>query len=83
MTTQSQQEHTGLILATTGEQIATVWQKILKQGATPQLLGELHNLAQEVINMEEEITARANDAILNHDSEFKDSTLTAIIELLL
>jgi len=81
--TQSQQEeYTGLIKATTGEQIATVWQKMLQQGATPQLMVELHKLAQEVINKEEEITARAEEAINDNDRGLKDATLTAIIELL-
>lgn len=82
MTTQSQQEKTGLVKATTGEQIATVWQKMAVQGATPQLLIDLHKLAQTVIDMEEEITARAEKAIEDNDRGLKDATLTAIIELL-
>jgi hypothetical protein len=81
--TQSQQEeYTGLVKATTGEQIATVWQKMLQQGATPQLMVELHKLAQEVINKEEEITSRSEEAIEDGDRGLKDATLTAIIELM-
>lgn len=83
MNTQSQQEeYTGPVKATTGEQIATVWQKISQQGATPQLMVELHKLAQEVINKEEEITARAEEAIEDNDRGLKDATLTSIIELM-
>lgn len=82
MKTQSQEEYTGLVKATTGEQIATVWQKMLREGATPQLMGDLHKLAQEVINKEEEITARAEEAIKDNDRGLKDATLTSIIELM-
>jgi hypothetical protein len=55
---------------------------MLQQGATPQLMVELHKLAQEVINKEEEITARAKEAIEDNDRGLKDATLTAIIELM-
>ena len=81
-TTTSQPEQTGLTIERTGEQLVTVWKQMLLQGSTPQLMSQLHYLSQKVIWTEEEIVARAEEALLDNNVEFKDAVFTAIIELI-